>query len=70
MNKVEAPWTGAQVDALNRYQRLAGTHEFTCGNDHGGDKMLVATRKGWICPHCDYVQSWAWDAMLSLGGHT
>ena len=59
--RIAAPWTAAQVDALNRWQRNNLVHEFTCGNEHcdGGDRTLVATRRGWICCHCDYRQDWA-----------
>jgi hypothetical protein len=63
-DKITAPFTPAQVDALNRYQRLGYVHEFTCPNDHkGADRTLVATIKGWLCPHCYYTQSWAHAAM-------
>jgi hypothetical protein len=71
---INAPWTGAQVDALNRFQRLCYVHPYTCGNEHPGnlldtfpcDRTLVATRKGWICCHCDYTQFWASAAMLEV----
>ena len=45
-------------------------HPFTCRDraghpDMAGDKgMLVPTVRGWICPFCDYTQSWAHDFML------
>ena len=62
---IEAPFSSEQVDALNRYQRSGVFHEFTCAEHHdGADRTLVATRQGWICPHCDYRQSWAHRAML------
>lgn len=63
---VTAPWTADQVDALNRFQHCKYVHEFTCPADHegGGDRTLVATRAGWICPHCDYRQGWAHEVML------
>jgi hypothetical protein len=47
-----------------------GGHPFTCANraDHpvvAGDKgVLVPTVRGWICPFCDYTQSWAYDFMM------
>jgi hypothetical protein len=64
---LRAPWSGEEVDALNRYQRRDDVHEFTCPQDHdGADPSLVATRQGWICPHCDYRQDWAHRAMLTL----
>ena len=40
-------------------------HPYTCGDrsDHpivAGDKgVLVPTVRGWICPFCDYTQTWA-----------
>jgi hypothetical protein len=62
---IQAPWTGEQVDALNRFQRAGDVHEFTCRHDHGGlDRTLYATRDGWRCPHCSYQQDWAHQAML------
>jgi len=63
---VVAPWSVAQVDALNRWQQADAVHSFTCGNDHAGDKSLVATKDGWICLHCDYKQIWAHESMLTL----
>jgi hypothetical protein len=60
MMKAKAPWTAEQVDALNRWQRAGWVHPFTCtGHEGGGDRDLVATRRGWICCHCDYTQDWA-----------
>ena len=66
--KIHAPWPAGVVDALNRYQHASIHHEFTCvGHEGGGDRTLVATRKGWICCHCDYRQAWAWRHMLLTG---
>lgn len=64
-----APWTAEQVEALNEYQRLGYAHEFTCGNDHDGDRVLVATRDGWRCPSCDYTQDWAHEGMADKARH-
>lgn len=62
---ITAPWTPAQVDALNRYQRYGMFHPFTCIQDHGdADRDLVATCNGWICCHCGYTQNWAHETML------
>lgn len=67
MSKIKAPFTTAQVDALNNFQRRLGfVHPFTCGHDHPGDRDLVATKDGWICCHCDYRQDWAHEAMLHI----
>jgi hypothetical protein len=64
---IRAPWTGEQVDALNRFQRLGYVHEFTCVEPHGGlDRTLYATVNGWRCPHCGYQQDWAHAGMLDL----
>jgi hypothetical protein len=51
-------------DGLGPFQR---THPFTCPNrgdgahrDVFGDLgALVPTVRGWICPFCDYGQTWA-----------
>jgi len=59
-------WGWRQIDNLNRYQRSGVMHPFTCGNDHDGDRTLVATRRGWICCHCDYTQDWAHEFMLGF----
>jgi hypothetical protein len=66
-DKITAPWTPDQVDRLNRFQRLGHVHEFTCPYAHdGADRTLVATKAGWICPHCDYRQDWAHAMMLEV----
>ena len=75
---VKAPWTDAQVEALNEYQTQGRFHPFTCGNDRHDAKhslfaaehnlehgLLRATAEGWICPCCDYTQDWAHDFMMS-----
>jgi hypothetical protein len=59
---VRAPWTEAQIDALERFQHQKGVHPFTCP-EHS-DKELVATHRGWICRYCDYTQHWANDFMM------
>lgn len=64
-------WTDEQVAALNASQGSYG-HPFTCGGDRmddahrayaeeeGGDfGQLIATRRGWVCPVCEYRQNWA-----------
>jgi len=66
-----APWTKDEVLSLMDFQ--AGYfHEFTCPSrsdaNHGGNGALVPTVRGWICPFCDYTQSWAHDFMLD-GSH-
>lgn len=61
----KAPWTPAEVDALNARQNNALMHPYTCGSgrrtdaDHkDGEGILVATPDGWACPYCDYRQDW------------
>lgn len=61
MTHTEAPWTSAEVEALNEWQHSLQTHPFTCANGHGA---LVATRHGWVCEECDYRQTWAHEFML------
>jgi len=65
--RVEAPWTEAQVKALNAYQRDGRYHPFTCPHAHDADRDLVATPDGWICRSCDYTQNWAHAMMVDLG---
>lgn len=62
-----------EIDRLNRSQTKGEFHPFTCPNrsdgehrEFNGDKgALVATRRGWICPWCDYTQGWAHGFMAS-----
>ncbi len=63
---LKAPWTPEQVEALNRYQSSGFVHEFTCGGDHPGSRVLLATTEGWRCPTCDSRQDWAHRAMLEM----
>ena len=62
-DKIEAPWTQEQVDALNRWQQAGFVHEFTCPSDHP-DRTLLATPEGWACQQCTYRQNWAHRFML------
>jgi hypothetical protein len=62
--EVEPIWTGEQVEKLNEWQRAGYVHEFTCGNDHPQPRTLIATRRGWVCPSCDYTRDWAHAAMF------
>ena len=65
---VHAPFSGEQVNNLNKFQRLGSFHPFTCGkrDQHPDDEgVLVAYEEGWKCPvdDCDYTQNWAIDAV-------
>lgn len=63
--QIHAPWTPAQVAALNAFQKSGRMHPFTCGGEHApGLPRLVARADGWHCsdPYgegCDYRQYWA-----------
>lgn len=64
-DRIMAPWTDEQVEALNRFQTAGFVHEFTCPHDHGEQtRVLVAHREGWRCPSCNYTQDWAHAMML------
>lgn len=67
MNKIHAPWDEETVRRLNAYQASGAGHPYTCDRTHSSDPeaVLVATPGGWACPHCNYEQGWAWDAMAS-----
>lgn len=65
---IHAPWTPAQVEALNTYQRSGYFHPYTCGKrdqwEHG-EGELIATENGWVCPDCSYTQDWAHAASVN-----
>lgn len=62
-----------QVEQLNKTQVAGRIHPFTCPNRSDGEHRvfnsdlgaLVATRRGWICPWCDYTQDWAHEFMAT-----
>lgn len=64
---IEAPFTAAEVEALNRFQQQPWFHPFTCpqrgdGKHHSNPVdlgLLRATEQGWICEDCSYTQTWA-----------
>lgn len=74
MAKITAPFSDAQVEALNEFQKSGVMHPFTCGKNkskkcklsdiHEG--FLVATKNGWVCPDCGYRQDWAHDFMADI----
>lgn len=59
-------FTPDQVERLAEWQQDGGVHPFTCPNRGDGNHRdiygdlgaLVPTIRGWICPFCDYTQSW------------
>lgn len=69
---IKAPWTQAQVDALNEYQKSGRFHGYTCGGNHGASQLLVATIYGWVCPiaTCSYSQNWAHALSMSEDAYT
>jgi len=60
-----APWTLAQVAALNHWQDRGDVHEFTCGTE-ACRAALVATPEGWTCHRCSYTQDWAHNFMIDI----
>lgn len=71
--RLDAPWTDEQVEALNRFQASGVMHGFTCGGSVHDNQplgtsrpLLLARRDGWVCVggvDCDYRQSWAHSFM-------
>lgn len=63
-------WTEDQVRSLNEFQKSGVFHPFTCGgnrtdaNHLDGEGVLVATQEGWVCPYCDYRQTWCYPWMI------
>lgn len=57
-DRIFAPFTPEQVQALNVWQRLGHTHEYTCGVCRS---TLIAETAGWRCetPGCTHTQDWA-----------
>jgi len=55
--KITAPWTEEQVEALKKHQANLQIHPYTC--DCG--EILVPTTEGWACGKCPYRQNWAHD---------
>lgn len=76
LQRITAPFTADQVDALNRWQRYGRVHPFTCGSGNrtdaahqDGEGKLVATLSGWHCPYCTYTQNWAHAFMVEAMQH-
>lgn len=67
VDRVFAPWTIEQVEALNHFQGRSDVHAFKCDNLTcvGGEKaLLVATTTGWVCGICPCTLDWAYDFMM------
>lgn len=59
-----APCTPKQISALEAHQNDDLVHPYTCPNrgDHADTEgVLKATENGWVCPQCDYTQTWAFN---------
>lgn len=51
-------WTDDEVFGLNAGQHNHNFHPYTCGKD-SRHRSLIATRRGWRCADCGYVQGWS-----------
>ncbi|MGT2508881.1 hypothetical protein [Cupriavidus basilensis] len=76
MSYIRTPFTEDQVQNLNENQVGLGgpvLRAFTCRNsdDHrhgvegGAPGILIATKYGWVCPHCNYKRDWAFAMMAT-----
>ena len=55
-DKVEAPWTPAQVRAITAWQQAGYVHPLTCeASEHGA---LIVGSQRLVCPFCAYEQTW------------
>lgn len=72
LNRVKAPFTDEEVEALNFYQTHGNAHPFTCCSYNGCNRdehnggMLIANNKGWVCPCGKYKQKWAYEEMFAI----
>lgn len=53
-------WDDKTTYELNANQHDGARHPYTCGND-SRHRPLIATRFGWKCADCGYIQNWAHD---------
>ncbi|WP_434032768.1 hypothetical protein [Cupriavidus sp. a3] len=76
MSYIRAPFTDDQVQKLNENQVGLGgpvLRAFICRNsaDHrhgvegGAPGILIATKYGWVCPHCNFKRDWAFAIMAT-----
>lgn len=63
MSKIQAPFSAAQVETLNDWQRWGSAHPFTCPTH--SETPLKAETSGWRCAEdgCGYTQDWAHEFM-------
>lgn len=68
LKTIHAPWTPAQVEALNLYQTKGCMHPFTGDRGPGGEeRVLLATPSGWVeVEGGPVVQTWAWRRMAGM----
>lgn len=59
MSMAHQPWSDEDIAFLEKWQRDGAWHPYTCGGE-SCRADLIPTREGWICPRCDYKQSWFW----------
>lgn len=59
-----APWNQEEIDFLNAWQKDSRIHPFNCVHEHEGKRMMTATKNGWKCQTCGYMQNWAHKFML------
>jgi len=74
VDRVKAPFTDEQVDAINQWQNTSTVHPLTCGSGNrkdekhlDGEGILVASKDGLVCPYCDYKQDWVPDGVAFPG---
>ncbi|CAG2160795.1 hypothetical protein [Cupriavidus numazuensis] len=76
MSYIRAPFTEDQVQKLNENQVGLGgpvRRAFICrssadhrhGVEGGVPGILIATKYGWVCPHCNYKRDWAFAIMAT-----
>jgi len=66
MFEIKAPFTDAQVEAFNNWQRWGSASAIACPKH--GDTKLVAETAGWRCPvdGCAETRDWAPDFIMKV----
>lgn len=57
MKRLRAPWTPAQVDALQKRQERLDLHPYTC--ECG--ESYTPYPSGWQCDYCYKTQDWCFE---------